>query len=140
MSTQTIDRSVVERLVRQALGNRLGGNGKATTDGRAAWLQARTGNGVFVTSAAAGVQNATIDNGSVSDPSALTGANYTQTFDGLPNTGTFTFSGAGPFDVSAAQINATGFGTGDWFFRKISGSGANALFNIGTGSGNTGSM
>ena len=51
-----------------------------TTDGRAAWLQARTGNGVFVTSAAPGVQNATIDNGGVSDPSALTGADYTLNF------------------------------------------------------------
>ena len=51
-----------------------------TTDGRAAWLEARTGNGVFVTSSAPGVQNATIDNGGVSDPSALTGADYTITF------------------------------------------------------------
>jgi flagellar hook-associated protein 3 FlgL len=47
-----------------------------TTDGNAAWLTARTGNGVFVTSAAPGVLNATIDNGLVSDPSALTGADY----------------------------------------------------------------
>jgi flagellar hook-associated protein 3 FlgL len=51
-----------------------------TTDGEAAWLQARTGNGVFVTSAAPGVLNATIDNGQVSDPSALTGADYTLQF------------------------------------------------------------
>jgi flagellar hook-associated protein 3 FlgL len=51
-----------------------------TTDGSAAWLEARTGNGVFVTSAAPGVLNATIDNGSVSDPSALTGADYTLAF------------------------------------------------------------
>jgi flagellar hook-associated protein 3 FlgL len=35
---------------------------------------------VFVTSSAPGVQNATIDNGGVSDPSALTGADYTITF------------------------------------------------------------
>ena len=32
-----------------------------TTDGQAAWLSARTGNGVFVTSAGAGVAGATID-------------------------------------------------------------------------------
>jgi flagellar hook-associated protein 3 FlgL len=51
-----------------------------TTDGQAAWLSARTGNGVFVTSAAPSVAGATIDNGSVSDPSALTGANYTLDF------------------------------------------------------------
>ena len=48
-----------------------------TTDGQAAWLQARTGNGVFVTSAAAGVPGATIDSGRVTDPSALTGSDYT---------------------------------------------------------------
>lgn len=51
-----------------------------TTDGRAAWLEARTGNGVFVTSAAASVAKATIDNGQVVDPSALTGATYTLQF------------------------------------------------------------
>ncbi|MDQ6639402.1 MAG: flagellar hook-associated protein 3, partial [Pseudomonadota bacterium] len=51
-----------------------------TTDGQAAWLSARTGNGVFVTSAAPAVLNATIDNGRVSDPSALTGADYTLRF------------------------------------------------------------
>ncbi len=51
-----------------------------TTDGNAAWLSARTGNGVFVTGAAAGVQNATIDSGRVADPSALTGAAYTLQF------------------------------------------------------------
>jgi flagellar hook-associated protein 3 FlgL len=51
-----------------------------TTDGRAAWLEARTGNGVFVTSADPAVVNATIDNGGVSDPSALTGSDYTLVF------------------------------------------------------------
>ena len=47
-----------------------------TTDGQQVWLSARTGNGVFVTSAAPTVLNATIDNGRVADPSALTGADY----------------------------------------------------------------
>jgi len=51
-----------------------------TTDGELAWLQARTGNGVFVTSAAPTVLNATIDSGSVTDPSALTGADYSLQF------------------------------------------------------------
>jgi flagellar hook-associated protein 3 FlgL len=51
-----------------------------TTDGKAAWLSANTGNGVFVTTAAAGVTGATIDNGRVSDPAALTGADYTLQF------------------------------------------------------------
>ncbi len=47
-----------------------------TSDGRTAWLSARTGNGVFVTSASATVADATIDVGSVSTPSALTGSDY----------------------------------------------------------------
>ena len=51
-----------------------------TTDGQATWLTARTGNGVFVTSAGSAVTGATIDNGRVSDPSALTGASYTLQF------------------------------------------------------------
>ena len=66
-----------------ATGQTVSENGTAlplTTDGELAWLQARTGNGVFVTSAAPTVLNATIDSGSVSDPSALTGADYTLQF------------------------------------------------------------
>ncbi len=51
-----------------------------TSDGQASWLSARTGNGVFVTSAAGSVTGATIDNGHVFDPSALTGAAYTLQF------------------------------------------------------------
>ncbi|MGZ5157007.1 MAG: flagellar hook-associated protein FlgL [Caldimonas sp.] len=51
-----------------------------TSDGQASWLSARTGNGVFVTSASPGVANATIDSGIVADPSALTGANYALNF------------------------------------------------------------
>ena len=51
-----------------------------TTDGQAAWLSARTGNGVFVTSASSGVTGATIDSGRVSEPSALTGSDYSLQF------------------------------------------------------------
>jgi len=51
-----------------------------STDGQVAFLQARTGNGVFVTSAAPGVLNVTIDSGRVADPSALTGADYALQF------------------------------------------------------------
>ncbi|MEO8525752.1 MAG: flagellar hook-associated protein FlgL [Caldimonas sp.] len=57
-----------------------GTNLPLTSDGQASWLSARTGNGVFVTSAAPGVANATIDSGIVSDPSALTGAAYSLNF------------------------------------------------------------
>ncbi len=48
-----------------------------THDGAAAWLAARSGNGVFVTTPApANGNGAWIDGGSVTDPSALTGADY----------------------------------------------------------------
>ena len=57
-----------------------GTNLPLTSDGQASWLSARTGNGVFVASAAPGVANATIDSGIVSDPSALTGADYSLNF------------------------------------------------------------
>ncbi len=43
-------------------------------------MTARTGNGVFVTSADPSVADATIDGGSVADPSALTGSDYTLQF------------------------------------------------------------
>ncbi len=53
----------------------------ATLDGRAVWLSARSGNGVFVTSAAAGNSGqAWISPGSVGDPAALTGAGYALVF------------------------------------------------------------
>lgn len=48
-----------------------------TTDGQAAWLEARTGNGVFQTSTVPGSANAWIDGGRVTNPSALTGSTYT---------------------------------------------------------------
>ncbi len=51
-----------------------------TTDGNAAWMTARSGNGVFVTSANPAVQNATIDAGRVSDPAALTTSTYSLQF------------------------------------------------------------
>ena len=51
-----------------------------STDGRAAWLSAPTGNGVFVTSAAPTVLNAVIDEGRVADPSLLTGSDYALQF------------------------------------------------------------
>ena len=86
-----------------------------TSDGKTIWLSARTGNGVFVTSAAASVAGATIDGGNVVDPSALTGASYTLQFsvvgaattyavlkDGLPTAVT-----AAPF-VSGQAITVDG--------------------------------
>lgn len=50
-------------------------------DGQSIWLSARSGNGVYVTSAApANTGQAWIDAGGVSNPAALTGANYDVVF------------------------------------------------------------
>jgi flagellar hook-associated protein 3 FlgL len=52
-----------------------------TLDGAGSWMQARTGNGVFVTApASTNTGSAWIDSGSVTDPSQLTGSGYTVTF------------------------------------------------------------
>ncbi len=69
---------------------------------------------------------------------SFTGGSYTQNFNGLPSTGTFTLSGNGPHALSATPINATGM-TG-WSLVKYSGSGANAIFLVDTGSSNTGAV
>ena len=47
-----------------------------TLDGSAAWMNARTGNGVFETSAATSTGSAWIDAGKVTDPSVITGSTY----------------------------------------------------------------
>jgi len=47
-----------------------------TMDGAAAWMSARTGNGVFETQAVTSTGTAWIDGGSVTNPSAVTGATY----------------------------------------------------------------
>ncbi|HSB25194.1 MAG TPA: flagellar hook-associated protein FlgL [Burkholderiaceae bacterium] len=49
-------------------------------DGRAAFLQGRSGNGVFVTAASSATNSAWIDAGGVTDPSALTGQPYSVQF------------------------------------------------------------
>jgi len=51
-----------------------------SSDGRAVWMSAPTGNGVFVTAPGPGVTTAQIDGGQVSNPSAVTGADYTIQF------------------------------------------------------------
>jgi len=50
------------------------------TDGGATWLQARSGNGVFETSAVASTGSAWIDSGRVTQPAAVTGASYSIEF------------------------------------------------------------
>jgi DNA/RNA endonuclease G (NUC1) len=69
---------------------------------------------------------------------AYTGGTYTQNFDTLPTSGTFTLSGAGPFAFSNTPFSLSALA--GWSFAKISGSGSNALFNFGTGSSNAGAV
>ncbi|HEY9239189.1 MAG TPA: flagellin, partial [Burkholderiaceae bacterium] len=51
-----------------------------TMDGESSWMQARTGNGVFVARAVTATGSAWIDSGRVVDPSALTGSTYSLQF------------------------------------------------------------
>ncbi len=59
---------------------------------------------------------------------------YTQNFDGLPNSGTFTLTGKGPFNLSDAPINSIGLS--GWQMYMYSGTNSNAAFAFGTGSNN----
>lgn len=52
----------------------------ATLDGAATWMNVPTGNGVFAITQAAGTSTVYTDAGKVTDPSALTGANYSIAF------------------------------------------------------------
>lgn len=65
------------------------------------------------------------------------GSTYNQSFDNLPNTGTYTFAGAGPFYTVSAPINATA--TDGWQFFKYNVSASNALFSFNDGLGTSGS-
>lgn len=74
------------------------------------------------------------------------GSVYTQQFDGLPYSGSFTLTGKGPFNLAGSPINGPEL-TG-WQLLMIGGSGKNAVFAASTGSstgngvysyGNTGS-
>jgi flagellar hook-associated protein 3 FlgL len=60
-----------------------------TTDGAAAWMIARTGNGVFATSALTSTGTAWIDGGTVTNPSAVTGATYSVQFSVAAGTTTY---------------------------------------------------
>jgi flagellar hook-associated protein 3 FlgL len=62
-----------------------------SVDGAATWLSARTGNGVFVTSATASNGSAWIDAGKVIDPSAVTNSTYSVNFS-VDAAGTTTYS------------------------------------------------
>ena len=60
------------------------------------------------------------------------GSIYTQNFDGLPNFGSFSLTGKGPFNLSGSPIN--GSGLSGWQMMMVGGSNPNAVFGVGTGS------
>ena len=64
------------------------------------------------------------------------GTIYTQNFDTLPSTGTFSPVGSGPLDLDASPVNATG--TDGWQYWRYVGTGASALFQVNNGSGSSG--
>ncbi len=63
---------------------------------------------------------------------SITGPTYNQNFDTLPNSGTFTFTGSGPFDLPTTTPGSLN----GWAFRRVSGTSANAAFRFGDGSTN----
>jgi len=75
-----------------------------TLDGRATWLSAPTGNGVFETRALTSTGSAWIDSGSVSDPSALTGSTYSVQFSVSGGATTYSVLKDG---AATAQTNVT---------------------------------
>jgi len=83
-----------------------------TTDGSAVWLAAPTGNGVFETRAAPGVSGAQIDGGQVSDPTLLTGADYTLQFSVAGGATTYAIlkNGAPTAVTAAAYVSGQAIG------------------------------
>jgi flagellar hook-associated protein 3 FlgL len=97
-----------------------------TVDGDGVFMPARTGNGVFETRAGAGVNQAWIDNGQVSDPSALTGSTYTLQFSVSAGTTTYAVLRDGlPTAVTSAPYRSGSDITVDGMTMRISGSPAN---------------
>jgi DNA/RNA endonuclease G (NUC1) len=72
----------------------------------------------------------------------FTGTSYRQNFDTLPLSGTFTFSGNGPFALDGATppagVGATGLP--GWSFAKYAGTGASAIFRFDNGASNSGGI
>ena len=97
-----------------------------SADGSSIFMSARTGNGVYQTSAGAGVTGAWIDNGQVSDPSALTGSTYTLQFSVSGGATTYAILKDGnPTAVTAAPYTSGQDIAVDGMNFKISGSPAN---------------
>ncbi|HVZ24693.1 MAG TPA: hypothetical protein VG842_01485, partial [Sediminibacterium sp.] len=64
---------------------------------------------------------------------SIPGSHYRQDFDGLPATGSFSLNGKGPFFLSESPVNARSLE--GWQIWQYGGSGKNAVFQAGTGSG-----
>ena len=97
-----------------------------SVDGQALWMTARTGNGVFETSAGAGVTGAWIDNGQVSNPSAITGSSYTLQFSVAAGVTTYAVLQDGlPTAVTAAPYTSGQDIVVDGMSFKITGAPAN---------------
>ncbi|TXH50888.1 MAG: flagellar hook-associated protein 3 [Burkholderiaceae bacterium] len=97
-----------------------------TVDGNGVFMTARTGNGVFQTSAGAGVTAAWIDNGQVSNPAALTGSTYTLQFSVSGGATTYAVLKDGnPTAVTAAPYVSGQDITVDGMTFKITGAPAN---------------
>jgi hypothetical protein len=67
---------------------------------------------------------------------SITGPTYNQNFNTLPNSGTFSFVGSGPFDLPTTTAGSLD----GWAFRQLSGTSANAAFRVGDGSTNNQSV
>lgn len=65
------------------------------------------------------------------------GGSYTQNFNTLPSSGTFTLTSAGPLSFTSAPISAAGLG--GWSLAKYTGTGAVALFKVDAGTSTSGS-
>ncbi len=97
-----------------------------TVDGDGVFMTARTGNGVFQTSAGAGVTGSWIDNGQVSNPAALTGSTYTLQFSVSGGATTYAVLKDGnPTAVTAAPYASGQDITVDGMTFRISGTPAN---------------
>lgn len=73
-----------------------------TVNGQATWMNGRTGNGVFATSAVTSNGSAWIDTGSVTNPSAVTGSTYSLQFSVSGGNTTYSILKDG---VATAQTN-----------------------------------
>lgn len=85
------------------------------------------------------VSGATVANSLAQSTIPYAGGSYTQNFDGLPNTGLFSFTGVGPFDLQNAPPNGVGAtGMPGWSFAKFGGTGPNAVFVVDAGTSTAG--